>query len=157
MAGLAAYKSKSEVESDQNTDTIERSYAFYLIKFLNQKRHQNGVEYRWQNGSAAFFDSGSAVQIIGKSTPAKIKAMVELAHQKGWKSIKLTGSAEFKKYAVAEAIRNGIRILNPELQDYIKSIDGQSKVRKESVSEFVPGKVRANLVEITTHLGAGHS
>ncbi|GAC1609590.1 MAG: hypothetical protein NVS3B3_16480 [Aquirhabdus sp.] len=156
VAGLAAYKSKSEVESDQNTDTIEGSYAFYLIKFLNQKHHENGIEYRWQNGSAAFFDSGSAVQIIGKSTPAKIKAMVEIAHQKGWKTIKLSGSVEFKKIAIAEAIRSGIRILNPELQDYIRSIDGQSKVDKESVSEFVSGKVRANLAEIVTHADATH-
>lgn len=152
VAGLAAFKSKSEIETDQSTDTIEGSYAFYLIKFLNQKRCQNGVEYRWQNGSAAFFDRGSAVQMIGKSTPAKIKAMLELADQKGWKAIKLSGSAEFKKVAIAEAIRSGIRIRNPELQEYVKLITEQSKMKEFSPSpEFVSGKARANLAEIVTH------
>lgn len=152
VTGLSAFKSKSEIETDQSTDTIEGSYTFYLIKFLNQKRCQNGVEYRWQNGSAAFFDRGSAVQIIGNSTAAKIKAMVELAHQKGWKAIKLTGSAEFKKIAINEAIRSGIRILNPELQGYIKSIDGQ--VSKESASEFVSGVARANLSKFPTEIAS---
>jgi len=139
-AGLAAFKSKSEVESDQTTDAIEGSYAFYLIKFLNQRHHPNGVEYSWQNGRAALFDNGSTVQIIGKSTAAKIKAMVELAHQKGWKAITLSGSAEFKKTAVAEAIRSGIRIINPELQQYIKTLTGPSSLAKEA-AQFVPGKI----------------
>ncbi|MFZ6686869.1 relaxase/mobilization nuclease domain-containing protein [Undibacterium sp. SXout11W] len=153
VAGLAAYKSKSEVESDQNIDTIEGSYAFYLIKFLNQKRHQNGIEYRWQNGSAAFFDSGSAVQVIGKSTAAKITAMLELAHQKGWKTIKLSGSAEFKKIAIAEAIRQGIRISNPELQQYMQTLTKRPNADQSvSTSQFVSGNVRANLSKFATEL-----
>lgn len=150
VAGLAAFKSKSELDSDQVIDRIEGSYAFYLIKFLNQKRHENGIEYRWQNGSAAFFDSGSAVKIIGKSTTAKVKAMLELAHQKGWKAIKLSGSAEFKKNAIAEAIRSGIRIINPELQQYIKALTKPQNVDQES--EFVSGNARANLSKFAAEL-----
>ncbi|MFZ6772884.1 relaxase/mobilization nuclease domain-containing protein [Undibacterium sp. SXout7W] len=152
VAGLAAFKSKSEIETDQSTDTIEGSYAFYLIKFLNQKRCQNGVEYRWQNGNAAFFDRGSTVQIIGNSTAAKIKAMVELAHQKGWKAIKLTGSAEFKKIAIDEAIQQGIQIANPELQQYIKTLTKRPNVDQESVptSQFVSGISRASLLKFPT-------
>jgi len=150
VTGLAAYKSKSTLESDQVIDRVEGSYSFYLIKFLNQKRHENGIEYRWQNGSAAFFDSGSGVQIIGKSTTAKVKAMLELAHQKGWKAIKLSGSAEFKKIAIAEAIRSGIRIINPELQRYIKVLTKPQNVDQES--EFVSGNARANLSKFATEL-----
>jgi hypothetical protein len=148
VAGLVAYKSKSKLESDQVIDRIEGSYTFYLIKFLNQKRHENGIEYRWQNGIPALFDSGSAVQIMGRSSASKVKAMFELAHQKGWKAIKLSGAAEFKKIAIAEAIRSGIRIINPELQQYMKALTKPQNVDQES--EFVSGN--ANLSKFATEL-----
>ncbi|MFZ6775000.1 LPD7 domain-containing protein [Undibacterium sp. SXout7W] len=153
VAGLTAYKSKSELESDQVIGRIDGSYTFYLIKFLNQKHHENGIEYRWQNGSPALFDSGSSVQVIGKSSASKVKAMFELAHHKGWKAIKISGSAEFKKIAIAEAIRQGIQIANPELQQYIKMLKWPN-VDQESTSksQFVSGAAIASLSKFTNEL-----
>lgn len=143
--GLERFKPAANIESDQTDDEIIGQYSCHLIKFLNQKIKKNGVEYNWQNGSPALFDAGSSVKIIGKSSDAKIKAMFELAEQKGWKLVSLTGSADFKKRAVVEAVRRGITISNPELQEFInarKSNAAKLSANAENIPipEFVAGK-----------------
>lgn len=79
--------------------------------------------YRWTHGSAAglvaLIDRGGQVNLAGKPTPPKVQALIELAKAKGWQSLVLTGSAEFKRLAAAHALRHGLKVANPELADFV--------------------------------------
>ncbi len=154
-AGLERFKPQVDINSDLGDDEIRGSYSVYLIKFLNQNVKHNGIEYRWKNGAPALFDAGSSVKIIGKSSDAKIKAVLQLAAQKGWKTIRLTGSADFKRRVVLEALGRGIAIENPELQGFIKrQMAGLNSSKHQTLGvqinhsngnaalEFVSGKVK---------------
>jgi hypothetical protein len=143
--GLERFKPAANIESDQSDDEILGQYSCYLIKFLNQKIRQNGIEYTWQNGSPALFDAGSSVKIVGKASDAKIKAMFELADQKGWKTVSLTGSGDFKKRALIEAVRRGITVLNPELQELIRAEHSKFEPSAHTINILKPRTTRQQL------------
>ncbi len=80
--------------------------------------------YRWGRGAAAglaaLVDRGDLITLAGKPSTHKARALVELAKAKGWPSLVLTGSPEFKRLAVREALREGLRVANPELSVLVK-------------------------------------
>jgi hypothetical protein len=147
--GLERFRSKAiqvEIESDGESDQIKGTYAFILLKFMNQTITQNGIEYRWQNGSPALLDTGSSVKVMGKSTDAKIKAMLDLAERKGWKTVDFFGKAEFKKRAAIEAVRRGLTVRDPALHRFAMQSNGLLKdVVAPKNEEFAPGNVRRTI------------
>ncbi|HZW25727.1 MAG TPA: MobA/MobL family protein [Gallionella sp.] len=80
--------------------------------------------YRWAHGAAAglpaIVDRGDQLSLVGKASHPKARALIELAKAKGWASLVLTGSDEFKRLAVREALRAGVRIANPELASIVE-------------------------------------
>lgn len=82
--------------------------------------------YRWTHGAAAglpaISDRGDQLNLVGKASKQKARALVELAKHKGWQSLVLTGSDEFKRLAVREALREGLKVANPELAEIVKQL-----------------------------------
>lgn len=95
-----------------------REYS--LICFMKfEPTHGGGQLYRWQSGAAAFVDLGNEISCAGRATSAKIRGMLDLAREKGWTRIELTGPREFQLAAAQEAARRGISISgdNKEIQE----------------------------------------
>ncbi len=57
--------------------------------------------------------------ITTRTTEHAVKLMVAEAQAKGWTSITLKGSAEFKRMAAVAAVRAGLAVSNPELLDLV--------------------------------------
>lgn len=103
--------------------TIRRrngSREFSLIVFMRFEPAPGGGQlYRWQSGAPAFYDRGDEIVCSGRMTDAKIRAMLDLAAQKGWSRIELSGPKEFQEAAAQEAARRGISVFgtNKEIQE----------------------------------------
>jgi hypothetical protein len=92
---------------------------FSLIIFMRYEPASGGGQlYRWQNGAPAFVDRGSSITCVGRATDAKIRGMLDLAMEKGWTRVELSGSRDFQIAAALEAARRGISISgnNTEIQ-----------------------------------------
>lgn len=77
--------------------------------------------YYTQTGykSASFVDRGHQISILRATGPEALLAALQLGAQK-WGSVTVSGSDVFKKNVVLLAVKNGIRINNPELQTLIE-------------------------------------
>lgn len=94
-----------------------RKYS--LVIFMKFEPAPGGGQlYRWQSGAPAFIDLGDEILCAGRATDAKIRGILDLATEKGWTRIELSGSREFQMTASMEAARRGISISgnNTEIQ-----------------------------------------
>lgn len=100
---------------------------------MKAEPRKNRTVYRWGYGAAAglaaIVDRGDQLTLVGKASLPKACALVELAKAKGWTSLVLTGSDEFKRLAVREALREGLRIANPELASIVA--DEEKKLKEQ--------------------------
>lgn len=95
-----------------------REYSLLLfMKF--EPGSAGGQLYRWQSGAPAFLDQGDEILCAGRATDAKIKGMLDLANEKRWTRIELSGPREFQLAAALEAARRGISVSgdNKEIQE----------------------------------------
>jgi hypothetical protein len=92
---------------------------FSLIVFMRYEPFPGGQLYRWQSGAPAFIDLGNEIICAGKATGAKVRGMLDLAREKGWSKIELSGPREFQMAAAKEAARRGISVSgdNKEIQE----------------------------------------
>jgi len=92
---------------------------FSLIVFMRFEPSPGGQLYRWQSGAPAFFDLGNEIICAGKATYAKVRGMLDLAREKGWTRIELSGPREFQMAAAREAASRGISVSgdNKEIQE----------------------------------------
>lgn len=94
-----------------------REYSL-LIFMKFEPGSTGGQLYRWQSGAPAFNDQGNEITCAGRATSAKIRGMLDLALEKNWSRIELSGPREFQMTAAMEAARRGISISgnNTEIQ-----------------------------------------
>lgn len=107
--------------------------AFSLIVFMRFEPTTGGQLYRWQSGAPAFVDCGNEISCIGRATDAKIRGMLDLAREKGWARIELSGPRDFQIAATLEAARRGISVsgTNKEIQEiWRREYDRTAEVRK---------------------------
>ena len=90
---------------------------------------------------AAFIDTGRMIRVYGNDDETLL-ASLQLAAQK-WGSIQLHGSEAYKKRCMELAVEHGIKITNPELQDF------KQEVERTKGDRFTDGmaKSRARLAE----------
>lgn len=100
-----------------------------LAAMTTEIREDGRTLYRWIDGNAeglpAMIDRGDYLTLVGKPSVPKARALIELAKAKGWETLVLTGSDEFKRMAAREALCHGLRIANPELASIVKEEDSQ--------------------------------
>jgi hypothetical protein len=101
---------------------------------------RQGVKFARQDnpGAVAFVDTGRQIKDYGQED-ASILAALQLALQK-WGGVQVSGTDEYKRRCAELAVKNGIRIVNPELQGVIKEAQEQ-KARESSMSIFTMAKV----------------
>jgi hypothetical protein len=92
------------------------------------------VHYERAGGGdgADFIDRGKSIDVLRWEDEGATLAALQLAMQK-WDKITVTGSPEYKAMCVRLAVKNGIEIVNPELQDMIKA--EREKLEKGRVSQ----------------------
>lgn len=72
---------------------------------------------RLTDGSAVT-DHGERIS-ANRPTTLAVKLMIAEAQAKGWTAITINGSAEFQRLAIAEALRAGLAVSNPEFQQLV--------------------------------------
>jgi len=80
---------------------------------------RNSRTVRLTDGSAVT-DHGERIS-ANRPTTLAVKLMIAEAQAKGWTSIAVRGSAEFQRQVIAEALRAGLAISNPELRNFVAS------------------------------------
>jgi len=93
---------------------------------------------------AAFIDTGRMIRVYGNDDETLL-ASLQLAAQK-WGSIQLHGSEAYKKRCMELAVEHGIKITNPELQDFRRE-DAQGKEAKYAKYADGMAKSRARFAE----------
>jgi hypothetical protein len=83
-------------------------------------------------GAVAVIDHGDSIS-IPKTSDSRIGAAIQLAKEKGWTGLVLTGSDEFKQKAAAAAFRAGLSVENPEIQDYINELRRKSEGKQKAL------------------------
>lgn len=92
-----------------NDEKLITRYQRTLDLALTKHKVGNETEYRWKKHQRiAFVDRGSEISFESKNKTA-IKAGLQLAQDKGWKTVVLRGSKEFRKEAWYQAQLLGIK------------------------------------------------
>lgn len=109
-------QSKVKQSADYGTDDAEYIVPNairnrYLSVAVNKHTDSPMVKFyeRENPASVAFEDRGDKGLHTSKSDKDTVNAMLDMAQSKGWESIKLKGSAEFKREAWMEAQMRGIK------------------------------------------------
>lgn len=117
---------QSKVKQSADYDTDDAEYIVpnairnrYLSVAVNKYTDNPMVKfYERENPAAvAFEDRGDKGLHTSKSDQDTIKAMLDMAQSKGWESIKLKGSEQFKREAWIEAQMRGIKTKGYEPTD----------------------------------------
>jgi hypothetical protein len=128
-----------------------REYSL-LIFMKFEPGSAGGQLYSWQSGAPAFLDHGNEILCAGRATDAKIRGMLDLAREKGWSRIELTGPLEFQMAAAMEAARRGISISgdNKEIQEIWREYD---RTTAERTRKPQPRSHRLNTIGPSTSPG----
>lgn len=108
--------------------------GFLKLDGLHAERRAGRTVWRFSKTNiAAVVDHGDSLSITRLSN-SRVGAAIQIAREKGWISLVLTGSDEFKEKSVRAALEAGLRIENEELQHLVKQIEKerqQVKVAQE--------------------------
>jgi hypothetical protein len=69
----------------------------------------------------AFIDAGRLIKVYSHEDISLLAAL-QLAQSK-WGGVQINGTDEYKRRCVELAVKNGIRIVNPEFQDFVKKLE----------------------------------
>lgn len=86
---------------------------------------------------AAVVDYGDSLS-IPKLSDSRVGAAIEIAKGKGWKSLVLTGSDEFKEKACRAALEAGLRVENEEMQDLVREIERELQQAAQKLEQPTP-------------------
>lgn len=89
-----------------------------------------------------------------KTSAMAARLMIAEAHAKGWSSIRLTGTDEFQRLAITEAVRAGILVSNPELS-LIYQHEVERRKEEDDGRQLDPDGARAFAVQQSTVCGGG--
>lgn len=99
-----------------------RASEFLRLDGLYQDIRNGRTVWKFaKTGISVVIDHGDSLAVT-RLSDSRIGAAVEIAKQKGWTSLMLTGSPEFLEKAARAALSAGLRIENPELQGLVKTI-----------------------------------
>jgi hypothetical protein len=117
------------LEMPENAIVKEPQDYSVLSSFLMTVTRR-GVKFARQENPevVAFIDAGRVIKVYSKED-ASILAALQLSQQK-WGGVQVNGTDEYKRRCAELAVKNGIRVVNPELQSVQQEI--QSKISRES-------------------------
>jgi Relaxase/Mobilisation nuclease domain/Large polyvalent protein-associated domain 7 len=90
------------------------------------------VAYHWKHdGREAFRDRGGLVTVPPGQERDAMRSALRLAAAKWEGEVRVHGSEGFKRAAVEEAVKMGVRIINPEMRAYQEHVREQARERAE--------------------------
>ena len=128
-----AGKAEEEKERDEEIETAGDKPVTPEQAYQNWRRiadrhgveaslSAKGVHIDFPDGTR-LHDSGSKITLTsGTMTDAKADAVMAAAKEHGWQSVQLSGDDASKRTLAAAAVRAGIPVTNPELQDLVKTL-----------------------------------
>ncbi|WP_424196599.1 LPD7 domain-containing protein (plasmid) [Ampullimonas aquatilis] len=113
---------QDEKSDKKNFDEVDLKTPAHILKRFLQA--EDKYYFRGRENNLAFEDKGSKLA-SNNNDPDVIKAMVDLAEAKGWTTIKVNGSEEFKREAWLQAQLSGIEVkgFRPKKVDIAKLND----------------------------------
>ena len=112
---------------------IEETSHNGLPGFQMLTTNQGVKFYRDAPANISFLDTGQKIRVYRQDDDTLLAAL-QLAQQK-WSGVQLSGSEEYKRRCAELAARNGIRVVNPELQEMIATVTETPEAKKERVAE----------------------
>jgi hypothetical protein len=114
------------LEMPENT-IIKEPQDYSGLSSFSMTVTRQGVKFVHQDNpeAVAFIDTGRLIKVYGQED-ASILAALQLAQQK-WGGVHVNGTGNYKRRCAELAVKNGIRIVNPELQDYIKELEREKE------------------------------
>jgi len=126
---------KREVPEEEKKK-YQRTVDLILTKY---ERQDGKNEYRWkQSGKVAFTDHGDKI-VYNSITPAAVKAGLQVAKEKGWEGVKVTGSEEFRRESWMQANLMGMEITGykPKAEDFekLETLKKEQAQKRETYKE----------------------
>lgn len=110
-----------------------------------QARPGKPLLYRWKSGPAkgmaVMLDYGNRIKAAGRPeaiSDTKIRMMISLAREKGWKTICIDGPADFRQRAAVAAARAGLGVQNQDLNAVVVAARMPVAPNRENVSVKAP-------------------
>ena len=103
----------------------EKPHTYDLPEHIKKQYHVEDGNFYDKAGNIKFRDKGP--KVVTKGVDYKvIEHMLDIAQAKGWTSIKINGSKEFKKAMRVAALERGLEIdsLREKVKDYLGKNDG---------------------------------
>ena len=156
-------QSKVKQSADYGTDDAEYIVPNairnrYLSVAVNKYTDTPLVKFyeRENPASVAFEDRGDKGLHTSKSDKDTIKAMLDMAQSKGWESIKLKGSEEFKREAWMEAQMRGIKTKGYEPSEKDK-LELQARQEERTSNQIEATKIGAVYTKEADKTSLDHS
>lgn len=115
----------------------ESKYLNNLAGLRSETRAGRTVWRFSKTNIAAVVDHGDSLSVT-KLSDSRVGAAIQIARLKGWQSLVLTGSNEFKEKAVRAALEVGLRIENEELQSLVRQIEKERQQQAEATQVQQP-------------------
>jgi hypothetical protein len=126
---------KREIPEEERKQ-YRRTIDLVVTKY---KRADGKDEYRWkESGKVAFVDHGDKITYSSIS-PTAVKAGLQLAKEKGWEGVQVTGSEEFKRESWLQAEMMGVKLTGykPKGEDFekLETLQKETLKKKEQYKE----------------------
>lgn len=140
-----AKKAPAPQLASASVDRTEDKHATLLTAVPDSVRRrflQVDSDYYFPDRSPAFTDRGAKLATRGEH-PEVVRALVEIANERGWESVIVKGSESFRRAAWMEAARSGLRVAGYKPTD----LDLAELKQREPRNSIEPGAVREHVSE----------
>ncbi len=116
------------------TETYSQRFADKYGKYVDVKKDARTGVVRITNKHIDITDVGDRITVGKGGTDLEIKTMLAIAQEKGWKTLHLTGSEQFKEKAAAAALKAGFALDDKELEERARNaINIEKKAKLEQI------------------------
>ena len=135
------------VSTDRVEDKDAATWSTAVPDSVRKRFLQVDSDYYFPYRSPAFTDRGAKLATRGEH-PEVVRALVEIARERGWDSVTVKGSETFRRAAWMEAARSGLQVAGYKPTD----LDLAELKQREPRNSIEPGAVREQVSGHTTSL-----
>ena len=126
--------------SDEEKQKYRRTVDMVMTRY---EREDGNTEYRWKkSGKVAFVDKGDKIT-FNSTTPAAVKAGLQVAQEKGWEKVHVTGSEDFRRESWTQAQLMGIEVKGYDATKAdIERVETLKKEQEQKKEQYRKGENR---------------
>lgn len=138
--GFSFFGEKREVPEEEK-QKYRRTVDLVLTRY---EREGGDIEYRWKkSGRVAFVDKGQEI-VFDSITPVAVKAGLQVAKEKGWEGVQVTGSEEFRRESWLQGQIMAISVQGYEPRELdlqkLEELRKEQFLAKEKARSLEPGR-----------------